>query len=47
MESVQSTNERVLARVRNIGGIESTEVEFGPGVNVLTGRNATNRTSLL
>jgi chromosome segregation ATPase len=33
--------------VRNIGGIEETEVDLTPGVNVLTGRNATNRTSLL
>jgi DNA repair exonuclease SbcCD ATPase subunit len=33
--------------VRNIGGIDSAEVEFLPGVNVLTGSNATNRSSLL
>lgn len=31
----------------NIGGIRSTQVSFDPGVNVLVGRNATNRTSLL
>src|SRR6056297_1690709 len=31
----------------NIGGIDSTEVTLTPGVNVLTGRNATNRTSFL
>lgn len=33
--------------VENIGGIDETTVEFSPGVNVLVGRNATNRTSLL
>jgi DNA repair exonuclease SbcCD ATPase subunit len=33
--------------VRNIGGISRTEVEIPPGVTVLTGKNATNRTSFL
>jgi chromosome segregation ATPase len=33
--------------VRNVGGIEEASVEFEPGITVLTGRNATNRTSLL
>ncbi len=33
--------------VENIGGIDGTTVGFGPGVTVLTGRNATNRTSFL
>jgi len=33
--------------VRNVGGIEETTVSFSPGITVLTGRNATNRTSLL
>jgi len=33
--------------VRNIGGIDETTVSFSPGVTVLTGRNATNRTSFL
>ena len=31
----------------NIGGIDRTEVSFERGVTVLSGRNATNRTSLL
>ena len=31
----------------NIGGIDETEVSFQEGVTVLSGRNATNRTSLL
>jgi chromosome segregation ATPase len=34
-------------RVTNIGGITDTAVELPPGVTVLEGRNATNRTSLL
>ena len=33
--------------VRNIGGIDASSVEFTPGVTVLAGENATNRTSLL
>ena len=34
-------------QVENVGGIEETDVEFTSGVNLLVGRNATNRTSLL
>ncbi|MFC6758218.1 AAA family ATPase [Halomicroarcula sp. GCM10025894] len=33
--------------VENVGGIDAAEVELSDGVSVLTGRNATNRTSLL
>ncbi|QLH77767.1 AAA family ATPase [Halosimplex rubrum] len=33
--------------VRNVGGIEATAVDLGPGVTVLAGRNATNRSSFL
>ena len=33
--------------VENVGGIDHFEVAFEPGVTVLAGRNATNRTSLL
>lgn len=33
--------------VQNIGGIDETVVDFSPGVNILSGKNATNRTSLL
>src|SRR6056297_1726736 len=33
--------------VSNIGGIEDAEFTFVPGVNVLSGQNATNRTSML
>jgi DNA repair exonuclease SbcCD ATPase subunit len=38
---------QVNLKVNNIGGIDETEVSFSPGVTALTGRNATNRTSLL
>lgn len=34
-------------RARNVGGITQTTVDLPPGVTVLTGRNATNRTSFL
>jgi DNA repair exonuclease SbcCD ATPase subunit len=33
--------------VENIGGIDRTAVDIPPGVTVLTGKNATNRTSFL
>ena len=33
--------------VENLGGIDQTEREIPPGVTVLTGKNATNRTSFL
>ncbi|KOX93452.1 chromosome segregation protein SMC [Haloarcula rubripromontorii] len=33
--------------VTNIGGIDETAVDIPPGVTVLTGKNATNRTSFL
>ncbi|MXR21636.1 archaea-specific SMC-related protein [Halobacterium bonnevillei] len=34
-------------RAQNVGGIDETDVDLEPGVNVLVGRNATNRTSFL
>jgi len=39
--------DRVTLDVTNIGGITETSMELTPGVTLLTGRNATNRTSLL
>jgi len=33
--------------VENVGGIDRQSVAFSPGVTILAGRNATNRTSLL
>lgn len=44
MEQVRSD---VQLKINKIGGIDSWEVTFEPGVTVLEGRNATNRTSLL
>ena len=46
MNTEQAVGEATLS-VRNIGGIEKTSVTFDPGVTVLAGENATNRTSLL
>lgn len=45
----QSDQKERIARLHaeNIGGIEQTSITFPPGVTVLAGRNATNRTSLL
>jgi len=37
----------VRVTAENVGGIDETDVEFSPGVTILAGRNATNRTSLL
>lgn len=47
MSSAQTGEETVEITVDNIGGIEHSDVTFSPGVTVLAGRNATNRTSLL
>ncbi|WP_200895624.1 archaea-specific SMC-related protein [Halorubrum saccharovorum] len=37
----------VTIYAENIGGLDTSEVQFTPGVTVLEGRNATGRTSLL
>ncbi|MFC7157398.1 archaea-specific SMC-related protein [Halomarina halobia] len=47
MKSPQIVAEEVTVDVRNVGGITETDVTFSPGVTILRGRNATNRTSLL
>ncbi|SEV85316.1 archaea-specific SMC-related protein [Natrinema salifodinae] len=47
MSSPESVTSSIAVSAENIGGIDSTEVTLQPGVNVLTGRNATNRTSFL
>jgi DNA repair exonuclease SbcCD ATPase subunit len=44
---VEQVESAAMLTVRNIGGIDEAEVTFEPGVTVLSGRNATNRTSLL
>jgi DNA repair exonuclease SbcCD ATPase subunit len=45
MPSLQNTTAKVA--VERIGGIDATTAAFTPGVTVLAGRNATNRTSFL
>ncbi|KTG26886.1 archaea-specific SMC-related protein [Haloferax profundi] len=45
--TVTSRATGVTVEARNIGGIERTHVEFEPGITILVGRNATNRTSFL
>jgi chromosome segregation ATPase len=47
MATQVSTDESVQLHVENIGGITETTVDVTPGVTILTGRNATNRTSLI
>ena len=47
MASEQVSLPTVSVDVRNIGGIEDASVTLPPGVSILTGRNATNRTSFL
>jgi len=47
MESQQKNYPRGTVHAENIGGIRETTVEFTPGVTILVGRNATNRTSFL
>jgi chromosome segregation ATPase len=45
--SVERTETGAHLAVRNIGGINESAVTFEPGVTVLAGQNATNRTSLM
>jgi len=47
MSQKQTTVEAVELQAENIGGIDRTETKLSPGVTVLSGRNATNRTSFL
>jgi chromosome segregation ATPase len=44
---MNKTGTRTELSARNIGGIDETTVTFDPGVTILSGRNATNRTSLI
>ncbi|MFC7075331.1 archaea-specific SMC-related protein [Haloarcula halophila] len=43
----QQSSDVAQFHVENIGGISETSVDIPPGVTVLTGKNATNRTSFL
>ncbi|MBB6646215.1 archaea-specific SMC-related protein [Halobellus ruber] len=47
MATSEQLAESARFSVENIGGIDRTEVDIPPGVTVLTGKNATNRTSFL
>jgi len=47
MTQTRSLEHPATFRVTNVGGIDETTVDIEPGVTVLTGRNATNRTSFL
>ncbi len=47
MSTVDASERPITVHVENIGGIDETDVELRPGVSVLAGRNATNRTSFL
>ena len=47
MSSQKSVDETLTVTAENVGGIDRTEVTIPSGVAVLTGRNATNRTSFL
>lgn len=45
--SIEEVDSTATFTVQKVGGIDETAVEIEPGVTVLTGRNATNRTSFL
>lgn len=47
MTTLKTLDKTIDVAVEKIGGIDKTSVSFSSGVTVLTGRNATNRTSLL
>lgn len=47
MEQSRLGEKPISIETTNIGGIEEAAVEFEPGVTVLAGRNATNKTSFL
>jgi len=47
MSDEKGIEEEATISAQNIGGIDDTTVDLHPGVNVLAGRNATNRTSFL
>lgn len=43
----QDTMQEASVHIENVGGIDTTQIRLSPGVTILTGRNATNRTSFL
>jgi DNA repair exonuclease SbcCD ATPase subunit len=44
---LNQAEKQLSLHVENVGGIRQTEIQLDPGVTILSGRNATNRTSLL
>ncbi|USZ73615.1 archaea-specific SMC-related protein [Natronosalvus halobius] len=47
MAKAETTDKTATVHARNIGGIDETAVDLTSGISILTGRNATNRTSFL
>jgi len=47
MQHHQMSAPEATVYATNINGIDETEVSLDPGVTILVGRNATNRTSFL
>lgn len=47
MSKIDAAASEATVYAENVGGITETEVDVPPGVTVLAGRNATNRTSFL
>jgi DNA repair exonuclease SbcCD ATPase subunit len=46
-QTQSSANRSIHLEIENVGGIEREEITLKPGLSVLSGHNATNRTSLL
>lgn len=47
METPKNAEKNLSISVKNVGGIDEADVNISPGITILEGRNATNRTSLL
>lgn len=47
MSTTKQSTDIAQFTVKNIGGIDETDVKIPPGITVLTGNNASNRTSFL
>jgi|AntRauTorcE11898_2_1112593.scaffolds.fasta_scaffold00636_9 recombinational DNA repair ATPase RecF len=47
MSKTRNDQQTAQVEITNIGGIDHSSLTLNPGVNVLSGKNATNRTSFL
>ncbi|QGX96043.1 chromosome segregation ATPase [Haloplanus rallus] len=47
VDESNAADERMTVSVRNVGGIERASVTFEPGITVVAGENASNKSSLL